>query len=196
MFRREKKKRRTRKKRACINKKNVLNQNTINLTNVELSQHHQSLLKKSPSFMPTTKDVNWFNLRQDFDKFKNQLRITFNQAIDKSNVKNTNVNTNNSNNNIKDNNDNNEPVPKKKHKSNNLYISKETKINIKKGKESKALERKALAELKSAKNTVVRIQNKGSRFVVLTNEDCEKKVAYQIARSSFKVLKNNPSQEN
>ena len=46
-----------------------------------------SLLKKSPSFIPTPKDVNWFNLRQDFDKFTNQSRTKFNQAIDKSTKK-------------------------------------------------------------------------------------------------------------
>ena len=44
-------------------------------------------------------------------------------------------------------------------------------------------ERKALAELKSMENTVVRIQDEGSRFVLLTNEDFENKVEHQIARS-------------
>ena len=93
----------------------------------ECSQHQQSLLKKGPSFIPTAKDVHWFNLRQDFDKFTNQLRIKFNRIIDKSTVKTANVNTNNSSNNVKDNSYNNEQVPKKKHKSNNLYRPKETK---------------------------------------------------------------------
>lgn len=49
--------------------------------------------------------------------FTNQLRIKVNQVID--------INTNTSSNNIKDN--NNEQVLKKKHKSKNLYRSKETK---------------------------------------------------------------------
>ena len=44
-------------------------------------------------------------------------------------------------------------------------------------------------------NTVVRIQNKGSRFVLLTNEDYENKVEHQIPRSSFKELPSDPSQE-
>ena len=34
-------------------KKNLPNQNAINLTNVELSQHQQSLLKKGPFFILT-----------------------------------------------------------------------------------------------------------------------------------------------
>ena len=71
------------KKELAKIKKNLPNQNAINLTNIQLSQHQQSLSKKDPSFTPTLKDVNWFNLRQD----KNQLRTKFNQAIDKSTEK-------------------------------------------------------------------------------------------------------------
>ena len=44
-------------------------------------------------------------------------------------------------------------------------------------------------------NTIVRIQNKGSRFVLLTNQDYENKVEHQIARSSFQKLLSDPSQE-
>ena len=76
------------KKELAEIKKNLPNQIAINLANIELNQHQQSLLKKGPSFIPTPKDVNWFNLRQDFDKFTNQLRTKFNQAIDKSTEKN------------------------------------------------------------------------------------------------------------
>ena len=28
-----------------------------------------------PSFVPTTSDVNWYEIRKDFDKFVNQLRF-------------------------------------------------------------------------------------------------------------------------
>ena len=92
----------------------------------------------------------------------------------------------------------NEQVPKKKKKTNNLNRPKETKNkhletfintiekqlfepkNIKRVRSNLAYEeRKALAELKSMENTVV----KGSRFVVLTNEDYESKVEHQIGRS-------------
>ena len=44
-------------------------------------------------------------------------------------------------------------------------------------------------------DTVVRIQCKGSRFALFTNKDYEKKVEHQIARSSFKELPNDTSQE-
>ena len=158
--------------------------------------------------------MNWFNLRQDFDKFTNQLRTKFNQAIDKSTEKNTNITTNNRSNNTRDKSNNNEQVPRKKYKTNNLYGSKETKNkhletfidtiekqlfepkNIKRVRSNLTYEeRKALAELKSMENTVVRIQDKGSRFALLTNEDYENKVEHQIARSSFKELPSDPSQE-
>ena len=52
-----------------------------------------------------------------------------------------------------------------------------------------------MAELKSIENAVVRIQDKGSRFVILSNEDDENKLEQQIARSSFKELPGDPSQE-
>ena len=177
-------------------------------------QHQQSLLKKGPSFLPTPKDVNWFNLRQDFNKFTNQLRTKFNQSIDKSTDKNRNITTNNSSNNTRDNSNNNEQVPKKKKKTNNLNRPKETKNkhletfintiekqlfepkNIKRVRSNLAYEeRKALAELKSMENTVVRIQDKESRFVLFANEDYENKVEHQIAKSSFKELLSDPSQE-
>ena len=158
--------------------------------------------------------MNWFNLRQDFDKFTNQLRTKFNQAIEKSTKKNTNITTNNSSNSTRDNSNNNEQVPKKKYKTNNLYRSRETKNkhletfidtiekqlfepkNIKRVRSNLTYEeRKALAELKPMENTVVRVQDKGSRFALLTNEDNENKVEHQLARSSFKELLNDPSQE-
>ena len=44
-------------------------------------------------------------------------------------------------------------------------------------------------------NTVVTIQDKGPRFVLLTNEDYANKVEHQIARSIFKKFLSDPSQE-
>ena len=35
----------------------------------------KSLLSKSPSFVPMPYDINWYNLRQDFDNFVNKLRF-------------------------------------------------------------------------------------------------------------------------
>ena len=32
------------------------------------------LLRKGPSFVPTPSDINWYEVRRDFDKFVSQLR--------------------------------------------------------------------------------------------------------------------------
>ena len=44
-------------------------------------------------------------------------------------------------------------------------------------------------------NTVARIQDEESRFVVLTNEDYENKIEHQIVRRSFNELPKNPNPE-
>ena len=54
-------------------------------------------------------------------------------------------------------------------------------------------EKKALKEIKSWDNKVVRVQDKGSRFVMLGNEVYEEKVQHQLDRSSFEGLKDDPS---
>ena len=46
-------------------------------------------------------------------------------------------------------------------------------------------EKLALKEIKSWDDKVIRVQDKGSRFVVLSNDDYESKVQHQIERSSF-----------
>ena len=46
-------------------------------------------------------------------------------------------------------------------------------------------ERVALKEIKTWKNCCVRVQDKGSRFVVIWNDEYCKKVNTQIERSSF-----------
>ena len=54
-------------------------------------------------------------------------------------------------------------------------------------------EKKALKEIKSWDDRVVRVQDKGSRFVILENETYEERVQHQIDRSSFQELKDDPS---
>ena len=46
-------------------------------------------------------------------------------------------------------------------------------------------EKIALKEIKSWDYKVIRVQDKGSRFVVLSNNNYESKVQHQIQRSSF-----------
>ena len=54
--------------------------------------------------------------------------------------------------------------------------------NISKG------EKEALKEIKSWNNQTVRVQDKGSHFVILGNNDYEQKIQTQIDRSSFNRL--------
>ena len=56
-------------------------------------------------------------------------------------------------------------------------------------------ERKALSELKPFKNTLVRIQDKGSRFVLLTNKDFEEEIEHQITIGSFDDFPSESSKE-
>ena len=56
-------------------KANCPDQNTINMTDFELSDACKSLLSKGPSFVPTPYDINWCTLKQDFDNFVNKLRF-------------------------------------------------------------------------------------------------------------------------
>ena len=56
-------------------KLNGPDQNAINLTNIELSDTCKYLLSKGPSFVLTHYDINWYNLRKNFDNFVNKLRF-------------------------------------------------------------------------------------------------------------------------
>ena len=66
-------------------------------------------------------------------------------------------------------------------------------VKIAKGDLSKALEKKALKEIQSWDDKVVRVQDKESRFVIPEKEVYEEKIQQQIDRSSFKELKEDPS---
>ena len=51
----------------------------------------------------------------------------------------------------------------------------------------------ALKDIRNWDKNVVRVQDKGSRFVVLDNDDYIKKVEHQINRSSFQRLEYDPT---
>ena len=56
-------------------------------------------------------------------------------------------------------------------------------------------EKEALKEIRSWNNQTVRVQDKGSRFVILDNNDYEQKIQTQIDRSSFNRLEEDPSKK-
>ena len=63
------------RERINFAKVNGPDQNAINLSSLNLTSPQKSLLSKGPSFVPTPKDVNWYELRKNFTKFVNQLRF-------------------------------------------------------------------------------------------------------------------------
>ena len=56
-------------------------------------------------------------------------------------------------------------------------------------------EKTALKEIKSWEDKVIRVQDKGSRFVILNTDDYVEKVEHQINRSSFCRLEEDPSND-
>ena len=56
-------------------------------------------------------------------------------------------------------------------------------------------EQNTLKVIKSWKDQIIRVQAKGSRFVILENRYYEQKIKYRIERSSFKQLPQDPSKQ-
>ena len=54
------------------------------------------MLRKGPSFIPTTTDINWYNLRRDFDSIVNKLRYRVSKSAETGSI-NVNHMTNISN---------------------------------------------------------------------------------------------------
>ena len=207
-------------------RRNIPDQNAINLSNLELTESQKSLSIKGQSFVPTPKDINWFHLRQDSDKFVNQLRYRAKNHVPSNEAEQQNVTTNS----------NDLPLqpPKRKKKTPVSYKSNETKLksleafidviekelfnpnnirkvhrhitnnirkvhrnitnNIRKVHRNITKEENvALQEMNNFEEHVIRVQDKGSRFVVLLAENYEMKVQHQIGRSSFVELNIDPS---
>ena len=158
-------------------------------------------MRKGPSFVPNLLDINWHDLRQDVDKFVNKIRYT---------VKNIGSSQDN------DINTSAEYIPYRKSDNINSrnFRVKETSVkaletfleNVERDllntdnlhnvhDNLNAAERIALKEIKNWEDKVVRVQDKGSRFVIMDKEDYVTKVNEQIARSSFIELNNDTSTE-
>lgn len=149
---------------------------------------------KSSSFVLTPYEINWNTLKQDFDNFVNKLCF----HLLNSNPSATELTNNNEPQQL----DN--PPSKKPLKTSNFriktinchsleaLIEKEKQgifhpnnVNIKIFHNIAKEEREALKETKTWKNRCVRVQGKGSRFVVISNGEYCAKVKTQIDRSSL-----------
>ena len=209
--RKEKRKRYRSKKKQIIKeiKQNAPDQNDINLSKTVLSEEQKSLLKKGPSFVLTPTHINWYEVRKHFTKFTNKVRHIADlaqqqeQVHSQVNSKEATINENNF--------PPGEPPPKinpyqqlyrSKPSTNNsveLFIKSTEKglfnpNNIKKARNNFNKEEKlALKEMKSWNDKVIRVQDKGSRFVVLDTNSYIEKVEHQINRSSFDKLDADPS---
>ena len=211
--RKEKRKRYSSKKKQIIKEieQNAPDQNAINLSNTVLSEEQKSLLKKDPSFVPTPTDINWYEVRKDFTKFTNKIRYIADLDQQQEQV-HPQVNSNEPT--INENNFPPGKPPPKINSYQQLYRSKPSTNNnvklfiksiekelfdpnnIKKTRNNLNKEEKlALKEMKSWNDKVIRVQDKGSRFVVLDTNSYIEKVEHQINRSSFDKLDADPSRK-
>ena len=179
------------------------------MSNSVLSEEQKSLLKKGPSFVPTPTDINWYEVRKDFTKFTNKIRhladLDQQQEQVHPQVKSNEPTTN----------ENNFPPGKPPAKANpyqQLYRSKPSTNNsvelfiksivkelfkprnVRKIRNNLNKEEKlALKKIKSGDDKVIRVQDKGSRFLVLDTNSYIEKVQHQINRSPFDKLDADPS---
>ena len=174
-------------------------------------------MKKGPLFIPKSTDINWYDVRKDFTKFINKIRhfadVSDQPVQQQKQQQQLEVNPQN----IVSASINVFPPGKpppvssdskqlyKSMQSNNsslqLFIDTiEKEIfnpkNIRKTRNNLNKDEKAaLKEIKSWEDKVIRVQDKGSRFVVLNTSDYVEKVEHQINRSSFSKLDEDPSPE-
>ena len=166
-----------------------------------MSEDAKSLLKKGPSFVPTQKDINWYSVRQNFDKFVNKLRFQVNSKLNEGNGSSAPRCSE-------------DTVPYKK-----STVSVNYRVTPTKSKSFEAFveaverdlfdpsniqtsysnltnnERKAMKEIITCEENSIRVQDKGSRFVVLNSSDYVSKIEEQIQRSSFTVLQDDPTEQ-
>ena len=141
----------------------------------------KSLCAKGPSFVPTPKTVNWNQLQTDFENFQNSVRREIHFA--KSPQEATN----------KDDDD----QPPKKCIERDLFINtskRKLKSNLSK-EENEALRYCTNEMISNPKSKeVIRLQDKGNKFVIVDKETDLKKAKQQILRSSMVKLKENPTE--
>ena len=183
-------------------KANAPDQNAINLSTTTLTEAQKSLLMKGLSFVPTPSDVNWHEMRKDFDRFVNQLRFKARNIIEPNANTTNEVTTNTGTNAPKKTESNIAPLYRTRetnYKSLETFIENMEKDlfnpkNVKTARSNLSKDgKKALKEIKSWDDKVVRVQDKESRFVILEIDVYEEKIQQQIDRSSFKELKEDPS---
>ena len=205
--RKEKRKRYRSQKKQIIKevKQNAPDQNAITLSNTVLFKEQKSLLKKGPSLVPTPTGINWYEVRKHFNKIRHIADLDQQQEQVQPQV-NSNEPS------INENNFRPGKFPPKINPYQQIYRSKPSANNsvelfiksiekelfnpnnIKKTRNNLNKEEKlALKAMKSWNDKVIRVQDKGSRFVFLDANSYIEKIEHQINRSSFDKLDANPS---
>ena len=196
---------------------NAPDQNVINLSNAVLSEDQKTFLKKGPSFIPISTDINWYDVRKDFTKFNNKIRHFAHVSdqpvqqqkqqqqleVNPENIVSTSINVFPPGKPSPVSSDSKQLYKSKKSNNSSLELfidSIEKEIfnpkNIRKTRNNLNKDEKAaLKEIKSWEDKVIRVQDKGSRFVVLNTSDYVEKVEHQINRSSFSRLDEDTSPE-
>ena len=153
----------------------------INLTSSELTDAECSLLKKGPAFCPVPKDVNWQKVTDDLEKFERRIRlVVFFQG------RNAEDNPSTAN-------DRFPAIPSASQRLPPKSIFPEVEVffnnvkndifkpaNFRTSKDNLTREeRLALRSLKYSEN-IIRILDKGSRFVVLSQQEYQNKILTQL----------------
>ena len=178
----------------------------INFTYTTVSQSAISLLKKGPSFVPTPKAVDWGKLGQDFIKFKNKLRwrahfFLMGKTDAPSDTELVDVNSSDENlyRCFKSPSDRKAPVCKDNALElflelveRDIFHPDNAKVKFKCNLTTD--ERDDIRDLVNNEDIVIRIQDKGSRFVLLNSTDyVDKMEDYLNDNPSFCTLYEDPT---
>ena len=157
------------------------------------------LLSKGPSFCPIPRDINWHKCRLDWQAFVDKVRwADYYFGREPTHNSNTSVTLLDDLGSFKIKSNVRAPVSKDialetflATVENKLFDAerarREPKANI-----SRA-ENMALCKLRKSKDIVVRLQDKGSRFVILDRNDYIDKVESNLSDGSFDILSSDPS---
>lgn len=182
----------------------------INTSEENVSKNLKQLCAKGPSFVPTPQNFDWLQLQKDFDAFQSRIRARFifreKDTNEKSNIteKDTSTHQNKSI---------NRPPKKKTKWSSPRTTSPELEMflsNVERALFEDTSQRRVMdnltkgerAALKSWRkehlfnpesNIVMRLQDKGNRFVIVDKDTDKNKAKEQIGRSSFMEIDHDPT---
>ena len=160
----------------------------INLSSQVLTTAEENLLSTGPSFCPVPKDINWQKTHEDIEKFERRIRLAsfFHNKEQKQDEERVEMNM--------------PPVPSVFSEV-ELFLS-EVRNDILNPKNSRKPkdnlskeERHAMKNLK-IDDRVIRIQDKGSRFVLLDQKEYAEKMSSQLDNTlHYAKLPEDPTQK-